>query len=79
MKKIILLFFLIAALCLSACVYENPNFREESSTESDTRAQTDGQSTADTEPAVTSPSTETDPPATSEFPNDTDDSYSKRY
>ena len=79
MKKAILIGVLLAVALLSACVYENPNPSPASSfeTEADTVTE-EASDPASTSEEVTRPA-ETEPPVTSEFPNETDEGFSKRY
>ena len=85
MKQTILLLLILSALALSACVYENPNPSDPSTTETEARVETGDETTVGTRPADSdtpadsASSAVTDPTVPSEFPNDTDDDYSKRY
>lgn len=74
MKKIVLLAVLAAVLLLSGCVKDKNEEWNNTSSEADTSAQSQ-QDTTDTATSEKSSKTET----TSEIPNDADDGYTKTY
>lgn len=82
MKKTLLLFILICALVLVGCDVFAPTGEgtaSPSTTASPMRTETPDADSALTEPIPTERETETDTPKTEYFPNETDDSHTKRY